>query len=405
MSILGTFWNELRATWLGPITTSHPEVAKYLFDYAPTSTGISVNERTALNYSAVWGAVQAIAPQAASLPCILYTQSGRDKERDTGSPLYDVLRWRPNPETNAMVFEETLIAHMLLWGNAYAEIEFNNAGEPIALWQLTPDKVTPFRNKSGQLLYRVGGNPEGADVILSPEQVLHIPGLGFDGVTGYSVISKARESIGLGLAMEKFSASFFGNGSTFGGILTHQNSLTPEQVNNLSEQIEKRHQGLSKAHRFLILQNGADYKQLGIPQRDAQFLESRQFSVIEICRWFNVSPAKLHDLTHGTFSNVEQQNQAHLTDTMRPILIRFEQEYKAKLCKADQYVEHLVDGYHRADIGTRYNAYAIAIQNGIMTQNEVRQREGLNPLPGGDELLKPLNMRDASQPQDTGNEQ
>ena len=389
MSILARVRDAVYSTFYGPITVNHPAVAQYLSDYGPTSTGISVTERSALNYSAVWACVQAIARPASAFPCILYRSEGRNRERDRDDSLYRLLRTRPNSETSAAVFIETLLAHATTWGGAFAEIERNVAGEPIALWQLTPDIVTPFRTTpGGPLAYKVA-LPGGTTTVLNRDHILHIPGLSFDGINGYSVIGKARESIALGLGMEKFSATFYGNGSTFGGILTHQTPLKSEQVKELQEQIEKKHQGLSKAHRFLILQNGADYKQLGIPMADAQFVESRQFSVVEICRWFGVSPAKVFDLTHGTFSNVEQQNGSHLSDAIQPWLVKFEQELTEKLCKPGQHVEFLVDGYYRADIQTRYGAYAVGIQNGFLTQNECREREGLNPLPGGDVLMKP----------------
>lgn len=376
----------------GPVTANSPEVIKLLSDWQPTLTGIPVNHDTALNFSAVWAAVSFLSSQIASLPLIVYKQDGNRNDRDTTNRLYTLLHDEPNPETSSFTFREVLTAHLMLWGNAYAEIERDNAGRPIALWQLAPNMVEPFRNSSGELLYRVKGNPSGRDVILTPDDMIHVPGLGWDGTKGYSVIEKARESIALGLAMERFSAAFYGNGSTFGGVLSPTGGpLKEEQRKQLKDSIDKEHQGLTRAHRLLVLPAQMDIKQLGIPQKDAEFLSSRQFSVVEICRWFGVPPSKLQDLTHATFTNSEQQDLAFAKDRMRPLCVRFEQEYTRKLCSGPRCVEHLLDAVYRADAESRWKNYQIARQIGAMSTNEIRALENLNPIPNGDDYTPLFN--------------
>jgi HK97 family phage portal protein len=391
---------EVRGTWVGPITANSPEIAR-LFGAPPTTTGVAVSEHTALTYSAIWAAVSVIASQVASLPLILYKRLPTGgKERLLRHPLYRLLHDEPNSEMTALVFRETLQAHVLLWGNAYAEIERDGSGRPVALWPLPPDRVTPYRESAGlRLRYRVrSADVTGRDVLFDPIDMLHIPGLGYDGTCGYSVIGKARESIGLGLAAERFGGTFFGNGSTFGGVLEHPKQLGEIAQKNLRQAIEARHQGVDRAHRFLILEEGMQYKRTGIPPNDAQFIETRKFQIADVCRWFNIPPHKLRDLERATFSNIEQQSIEFVTDTLRPWLVRWEQELNRKLVAPTerniQFAEHLVDGLLRGDIASRYAAYAVGRQWGWLSADDVREKENMNPLPdgSGQQYLVPLNM-------------
>jgi len=390
---------EVRGTWVGPIDASSPEIAR-LFARPPTSTGVAVSEQTALTYSAVWAAVSLIASNVASLPLILYKRlPNGGKERLIGHPLYRLLHDQPNAEMTSMVFRETLQAHVLTWGNGYAEIERDQGGRPVALWPLTPDRVQPFREeRSLRLRYRVRNAAGLSDVVIEAPDMLHVPGLGYDGTCGYSVIAKARESIGLGLATERFGGTFFGQGSTFGGVLEHPKQLGEIAQKKLRASINERHQGVDRAHRFLILEEGMQYKRLGIPPNDAQFLETRKFQIAEVARWFNMPPHKLRDLERATFSNIEHQNIEWVVDTLRNWLVRWEQEINRKLVASTerniQFAEHLVDGLLRGDIASRYAAYAIGRQWGWLSADDVREKENMNPLPdgSGQQYLVPLNM-------------
>jgi HK97 family phage portal protein len=394
---LARAWGALRSYWSGPITSNSPELAR-LFADPPVTSGVAVNEQTALNYSAVWAAVQRISGDVGSLPLVLYRRVGDGKEPLRDHPTYRLLHDQPNPDMTAVVFRETLQAHLLTWGNAYAEIEWRGDGRPYALWPIEPNRVTPERTKGGGLRYKVQGYDK-ADVYFAPEDMLHIPGLGFDGTCGYSVIQKARESIGLGIAMERFGGAFFGNGTTFGGILTHPGRLSELARKNIRDSFNAKHQGVQRAHHFGLLEEGMTYTPLGVPPDDAQFLETRRFQVAEIARWYQLPPHMLGDLERATFSNIEQQQIDYHTGTLRRWLVRWEQEINRKLVlqQGTQFVEHVIDGLLRGDIESRYAAYAVGRQWGWLSADDVRSKENMNPLPSdaGKIYLVPINMAPA----------
>lgn len=402
-----TRWERLvdavRSITLGPYNSKDPTLAR-LFGASPNSAGVSVNESTALTYSAVWQAVTLIAGDVGSLPLPLYKRlKGGGKERFIDHPLYYILHDTPNPEMSSMVFRETLQAHLLTWGNAYAEIERDGAGRVIALWPLLPTQVTPFRDErqGRRLRYRVAG-VNGPDVLFDAADILHIPGLGFDGVTGYSPIRQARESLGLLAAAERFGATFFANGTTFGGALSHPKQLGQKGASNLRESIEAMHQGPSRAHRFLILEEGMNYTKFGVDPNDAQFLETRQFQIAEVARWFNLPLHKLREMEHSSVrANIEQEALDYYTSTLRPWLVRWEQEINRKLISPReryiQFAEFLLEGVLRGDMATRYQAYATGRQWGWLSADDVRSLENQNPLPdgAGQMYLVPTNMAPA----------
>jgi HK97 family phage portal protein len=393
---LARAWGALRSYWRGPYNLRDPLTG--IFSEPSVSSGVSVNEQTALNYSAVWAAVQRISGDVGSLPLVLYKRVGDGKEPLRDHPTYRLLHDQPNPDMTAVVFRETMQAHLLTWGNAYAEIDWRGDGRPQALWPIDPSRVTPERDAGGNLYYKVQ-NYSKADMKFAPENMLHIPGLGFDGTCGYSVIQKARESIGLGIAMERFGGAFFGNGATLGGTLTHPGRLSDQAKKNLRESFNARHRGVDRAHNVGILEEGVVYTPLGVPPDDAQFLESRMFQVTEIARWFQVPPHMLADLTKSAFSNIEQQQIDYYTGTLRRWLVRWEQEINRKLVlqQGTQFVEHVIDGLLRGDIESRYAAYAVGRQWGWLSADDVRAKENMNPLPAeaGRIYLVPINMAPA----------
>jgi HK97 family phage portal protein len=375
-----------RALKFGPVHPRDPVLAAW-FGGAETAAGITVDETTALNCSAIWAAVRVLSETIGALPLLLYRRLPEGgKVRAPEHPAYRLARDEPNPEMTAIVCKETLQAHVLLWGNLYAEIERDGAGRPVALWPLPPNRVTPDRDEGGELIYVLTRNT-GGQITFRSENVLHIPGLGFDGLTGYSVVTMARESFGLGLATERYGAGFFGSGSLPGGVLEHPGALTKEAKRNLRESWEEMHQGAKRAHRIAILEEGMKFHALGIPPEDAQFLETRKFQVTEVARWFNIPPHMLRDLERATFSNVEQQALDFLTYSLTPWLVRWEQEFKRKLLTAADrdtfFFEHLVDALLRGDTLTRYQAHKIALDSGFKNIDEVREIENLNPLPAG----------------------
>ncbi len=399
MGLTQRLTEQLRSWWTGPINSSDPALGRF-FSGSSSSTGIPITEQSALTYSAVWAAVSLISSDVGSLPLFLYKRlPNGGKERFTNHKLFGLLHDEPNPEMSSMIFRETMQAHVLTWGNAYAEIVRSGDGRPAALWPIVPDRVT-VRRVNGQIVYFVSRQDGGADPIPAAD-VLHIAGLGYDGLIGYSVIAKARESIGLGLATERFGGSFFGNGSTFGGVLSHPQNLTTEVKDAIRESIQKDHGGVGQAHKFIILGGGTTYTKLGIPPNDAQFLETRQFQINEIARWFRVPPHKLADLDRSTNNNIEHQGIEYYTDTLRPWLVRWEQEINRKLISPSerriQYAEHLIEGVLRGDMASRYAAYAVGRQWGWLCPDDICEMENRNPLPNGAGklFLVPLNMAPA----------
>jgi HK97 family phage portal protein len=354
---------------------------------SPSHAGVIVNESNAINYSAVYACVRVISETVASLPLHVYQRiPGGGKQRAPDHPLYDILHDLPNPEMTSFTLRETMMSYLLLWGNAYAEIEWGSDGFIRALWPIPPHCIQVERNERQQIQYRVSF-PDGTQRILPEARILHIPGLSFDGLQGISPIRAARQAIGLGLAAEEFGARFFGNGTHLGGILKHPGKLSDQAHKHLKESINEAYTGLGKSHRLMLLEEGMELEKIGIPPEDAQFLETRKFQVAEIARIFRVPLHMIGDLERATFSNIEHQSIEFVVHTIRPWLVRWEQAMKWKLFLPTErrsfFAEFVVDGLLRGDIKSRYEAYAIARQNGWMSADDIREMENMNPLPGG----------------------
>jgi HK97 family phage portal protein len=375
---------------------AHPSnPSQWLLDLGlkPTASGVEVTTEGSLSSVAVYACVRILAETVASLPLIVYERQGKGKDRAVKHPLYTLLHDLPNKEMTSFELRETLMGHVALWGNAYAEIEYNKAGRIIGLWPLRPDKVE-VKRVNGQLIYYVKVNAE--TIPLAKQQVLHLRGLGSDGVKGYSPITLARQAIGLTLATEEFGARFFGNGARPGLILEHPGQLSETAQGRLKAAIGREHQGLSNAHRLMVLEEGMKVHEVGIPPEDAQFLETRKFQTTEIARLYRIPPHMLADLERATFSNIEHQSIEFVTHTIRPWLVRWEQAINRDLLlpteRSTYFAEHLIDGLLRGDIASRYQAYSIGRQNGWLSANDIREKENMNPIEGGDVYLIPLNM-------------
>jgi HK97 family phage portal protein len=387
-----------RALSLSGGSLRDPRLNEIFGSSSVADAGVSVTPWTALNYSAVFAAVRIISEAVSSLPLHLYERlPNGGKRRASGTPLYSLVHDAPNDEMGSLQWREASMAHLLLWGNSYSEIVRDLEGNAVELWPLDPSQVKPTRTANGDLFYDVGGK-----VALPRENVLHVSGLSFDGISGISPIAQARQSIGLALAIEQFGAGFFGRGARPGGILTFPGQLSSEARANLRRSFEDLHSGSGNSHRVALLEQGLKWESIGVPPDDSQFLQSREFQVIEICRWFNLPPHKLKELAKMNYNSLEQMNVEFLTDTLRPWLVRWEQQLNRKLLRRQDrerfFFEHAVEGILRGDLQSRYTSYSIARNWGWLSVNEIREKENLNPVDGGDTYLTPQNMAPANGP-------
>ncbi len=376
----------------------------YTFFMGGTTAGKSVTERSAMQMTAVYACVRILSEAIAGLPLHLYkyTDTG-SKEKAIDHPLYLLLHDEPNPEMSAFVFRETLMTHLLLWGNAYAQVIRNGKGEVVALYPLMPNKMTVDRDQNGRLYYSyLHANEEaptmkGSSVILSPYDVLHIPGLGFDGLVGYSPIAMAKNAIGLAMATEEYGAKFFANGAAPSGVLEHPGTI--KDPTRVREAWQTQFGGSSNSGKIAVLEEGMKYTPISISPEQAQFLETRKFQINEIARIFRVPPHMLADLEKSSFSNIEQQSLEFVKYTLDPWVIRWEQSLMRTLLTPDEKKEYFfkfnVDGLLRGDYASRMSGYATARQNGWMSANDIRELENLDRIPaedGGDLYLINGNM-------------
>ena len=376
----------------------------YRFFMGGSTSGKRVTEQSAMQMTAVYACVRILSESVAGLPIHLYkyTDSG-GKEKATDHPLYFLLHDEPNPEMTSFVFRETLMTHLLLWGNAYAQVIRNGKGEVIALYPLMPNRMTVDRNEKGQICYQYQVSKDeahtmkGSTVILKPSDVLHIPGLGFDGLVGYSPIAMAKNAIGMAIACEEYGAKFFANGATPGGILEHPGTVKDPQ--KVRDSWNSAFGGSSNANKVAVLEEGMKYTPISISPNEAQFLETRKFQIDEIARIFRVPPHMVGDLEKSSFSNIEQQSLEFVKYTLEPWLVRWEQSLIRSLLspdeKKDYFVKFNVDGLLRGDYQSRMNGYATARQNGWMSANDIRELENLDRIPaeqGGDLYLINGNM-------------
>ncbi len=382
-----------------------PEL-KAFFAGSTSDSGLAVNEITALNLSAYFSGVRVLSETVGSLPIMTYRRTGsRTKERATDHPIYKLLHDRPNPDMPPSVFKETLMAHQIVWGNAYCEIETDRLNRPVALWPLLPDRTEAERvNKV--LRYKTRLNDD-REVILPAEKVWHVPGLGWDGVRGWSPLTMHRNAIGLGLALEKFDNTIFANGATLRGVLTMEKGFRDaEKRREYREDFEQIYSGLDNANRVAILEQGMKWTQIGVPPEDSQLLESRLFQVREMARILRLPPHFLGDLADATFSNIEQQGQEFVTYSLRPYLVKWEESLHYRLFDAREreqmFPEFLVDALLRGDIDSRYKAYQTAITYGFLSPNDVRGLENMNPVEGGDQYFVPVNIMPIDQIADAG---
>ena len=359
-------------------------------------SGVKVTEFSSLQASAVFACVRILAETVASLPLITYKYINQGKQRAFEHPVYQLLHNRPNLEISAYTLLNVIMAHLNLWGESFCYIEFNEAGYPIEIWPLLPYKMNIQRDQMTKNLMYIYTLPTDRNIILQSWQILNFKMFTLDGIRGISPIKMAKETIGLSLAHGEFAARFYSNGANLGGFFKHPGKLSDQAYNRLKSDLRDKYTGLSKAHKIAILEEGLDFVRIGIPPEEAQFIESRKFQRNEIASIFRVPPHLIGDLERATFSNIEQQSLEFIIYSIRPFLINIEQEINYKLFTPQErkkyFVEFLIDAILRADTESRYRSYQIGRLNGWLSVNDIRQKENMNPIEGGDEYLSPLNM-------------
>ena len=378
--------------------------SSFTFFMGNSSSGKTVTERSAMQMTAVYACVRILSEAVAGLPLHFYRyKADGSKEKAIDSNLYHLIHDEPNPEMSSFVFRETLMTHVLLWGNAYAQIIRNGKGEVIALYPLMPNKMSVDRDENGKLYYtytRSDCEPNamnGSSVVLEPKDVLHIPGLGFDGLVGYSPIAMAKNAIGLAIATEEFGSKFFANGAAPSGVLEHPGTI--KDPSRVREAWQSQFGGSGNSGKVAVLEEGMKYTPISISPEQAQFLETRKFQINEIARIFRVPPHMVGDLEKSSFSNIEQQSLEFVKYTLDPWVVRWEQSLSRSLLSEDEKKQYFfkfnLEGLLRGDYQSRMNGYAIARQNGWMSANDIRELEDLDklsPEQGGDLYLVNGNM-------------
>ena len=371
-------------TW----TTTVTDTGRWLESFGRSSEGASISEETALSLSAVYACVRVIAEAVASLPWHVYESTDIGKQIAAKHPLNKLLRSEPNPLYTSFVFRETLITHVLLWGNAYAKIVRVN-GIPTRFDILNPINVTPTL-KDGALIYKT---PQGN---IAPNDIIHIPGLGFDGITGKSPIRLAAENIGVGLNSQRFGSKFFENGAHLGGVLEHPGVLKADAHTRLRDSWDNKYKGVNNSNKVAILEEGMKYTRIGIPPEEAQFIETRKFSITEVARIYKVPPHMIQDLERATFSNIEHQDLGFVKHTMVPWCVRIEQEFNRKVFSEPEKEKYFnkfnLNGMLRGDSAARATFYKDMFNIGVFSHNDILELEDMNKVKDGDQRFVPLNM-------------
>lgn len=364
--------------------------------YAAWSLGVSdlwgeynVNHDSALTYSAVWACVRVISESLSGIGWHAFER--KPENQRFRFPILDDVAWllqlQANPETSAFDWRQVMLKDALTWGNGYAEIERTNSGKPMWLWQIHPSRVEVIRDDNNRLWYEVDNGPGEAKSYLRPENMFHLKGVGPDGIVGWSIVELARKSIQLGLQEERFGSDFFSRGIMPGGVVKVPGNITYEARQEYRKSFERLYSGQAAHHRVVVVSGGVEFTPTTLPNNDAQFLESRTFQVQEICRWYGVPPHKLADLVRATFSNIEEQERAFVTDCLLPWARRLESEADIKLFgpvkRGRRFTRLNLDALMRGNSTTQTETVTKKVSAGLLTLDEGREYFDLNPYEGG----------------------
>jgi HK97 family phage portal protein len=367
------------------------------FGAIPSASGRYVSPQNAMQIATVYACVRVIAETIGTLPIHVYRRLPRGRELVTTHRAAYLLDVGPNDEMSPVDLFETLTGHVLLWGNSFADVQRSPVdGSLREIWPLRPDRTTPVRNSRNALVYQTIDDA-GQPTRRRSDRILHIRGLSFDGLIGYAPVALARETLGMAAATADYGARFFANDSRPGGVLQLDGQLSPDAIDRLRASWEAAHSAVAgNSHKVAVLENGLKWQSIGMPNDDAQWLETRKYTRSEIAGLFRVPAHIINDLDKATFSNVEQLGQEFATLCIAPWAVRIEKALnKTLFTEAERgylFVRFNLGGLVRGDIMSRYQAYATARQNGWMTANEIRELEDMNPADGGDELLVNGNM-------------
>ena len=364
------------------------------FVFGRANSGENVDEKTAMQIATVYACVRLLAESVASLPFHLYriTNDERGKEKARDHPLYKILYRQANPEMTSFNFRETIMIHLLLWGNAYAQIVRDGKNAVLGLYPLLPENVEIDRDESGKLYYiyhaytdDVPGE-KNKDIYFRREEIFHIPSLGFNGLVGFSPIAMMKNALGSAIAVNKYGSAFFRNGAQPVGVLEHPGTLKDPQ--KIRDKWMDTYGGANNAHKIAVLEEDMHYKPISLPPEDSQFLSTKEFDVEEICRIFRVPPHLVQDLKRSTFNNIEHQGISFVQYTLMPWLELFEQTIIKDVLLPDEqdiyYPKFNVDGLLRGDYESRMRGYATGFANGFLSPNDIRKLENMDPIP--DEL-------------------
>lgn len=390
-----SLWSTL-TSWIRPSAAETSRLTNpdpWLMTWAggrTTTAGVPVSPQGAMALSTYYDCIRIISEDVGKLPLNVYERlDPRGKRLAREHPLSPLLHDSPNGDMGAMTFRETLTSHMLGWGNGYAEILRTGRAQVAGFQVIHPSRVMVRRAPDGTLAYDVyggddlpGTQPTGWRRVPGIN-MLHVHGLGPDGITGYSVAQLAAESLGLSLAADRFGASFFGDDATPSGILTHPQRLSQPAQENLRKSWEERHQN---SHKMAVLEEGMTWQTMTIPPEQGQFIETRGFQVREICRWFRIPPPKVGDYEFATYNNFEQSSIDYVVDTLTPHLVRWEQELHRKLFgeTSDYFAEHQVQGLLRGDQHARSQFYKELFGMGSLSPNDICEFENLAQIPDED---------------------
>ena len=355
----------------------------------PNST--TIDNDKALTLTAVWCAIRLLSESVSSLPCSVYTkQSNGDKVEDPKNRIYDLIKYRPNRYQNKITFFEYIMMSICTDGNSYVQIVRDGSGRPSQLIPISPDTVDVVIN-DGELFYQIDSVG-----ILDSADVLHFKTLTDNGIDGISPIDQCKKALSWALNLEEYGDTFFKNGAKPSSVLSTDRALSEQAIERLKNSFSNTYAKLKNSNSTIILEEGLSFTPISISPEQAQFLSSRQFSIEEVARIFNIPPHMLKDLSKSSFNNIEMQSQEFVTYTLMPYITRIENEMNYKLFRSNDvgktFIEFNVNGLLRGDVKTRNEAYKTAITNGYMSINEVRQKENLNSIEGGDKHFMQLNM-------------